>query len=97
MNIDQAATILEVSPNISKEELKIKFKKLVIKYHPDRNHSPNATEKFIEIKDAYETLFKHIETPIQQAVFNPGGFVSFYGGGYYGTNTSTTFTFTTFN
>lgn len=56
MNINQAANILEVSTNISKEELKKKFKELVMKYHPDRNQDIDTTQKFIEIKNAYDAL-----------------------------------------
>jgi len=60
MNINQAANILEVSTNISKEELKKKFKTLVMKYHPDRNPGNDTTKKFIEIKNAYEALIEYV-------------------------------------
>lgn len=63
MDINQAASIMEVSTNINKEDLKIKFKRLVMKYHPDRNKSKDATKKFIEIKEAYETLIKYKPNP----------------------------------
>lgn len=42
----------------TEESLKQQFKRLVLKYHPDRNKSPGATEKFIKIKEAYEVLKK---------------------------------------
>ncbi|MCZ6582878.1 MAG: J domain-containing protein [Thaumarchaeota archaeon] len=76
MNKTQCCQVLKVSENISKEELKKKFKQLVLKYHPDRNKSPGATEKFIQIKDAYEELIKILDTPITQAFGNltMGGF-----------------------
>jgi DnaJ-domain-containing protein 1 len=32
------------------------FRKMVLMYHPDRNHSPDAEEKFIQAHQAYEVL-----------------------------------------
>jgi len=64
LNKDQCCRILKVSENISKEELKKKFKRLTLKYHPDRNKEEGSTEKFIQIKDAYEELIKILDTPV---------------------------------
>lgn len=64
MNPEQAADILEVSTNISKEELKKKYKHLVLKHHPDRKGG-NA-EKFMLIKEAYDELVKYVEQPVWQ-------------------------------
>lgn len=58
MNITLAYEILQVSENISDEELKKKFKSLVLKYHPDRNKEQDTTKKFIEITDAYNAVLK---------------------------------------
>lgn len=49
--------ILGVSKSASKDELKKAYRKLAMKYHPDRN--PDSTEaeaKFKEAKEAYEIL-----------------------------------------
>lgn len=73
MNKAQCCEILKVSENISKEELKKKFKLLILKYHPDRNKSPGATEKFIQIKDAYEQLIKYLE-PSPTTIYPGQGF-----------------------
>ncbi len=32
------------------------FKKLALKYHPDKSDEPDAQEKFLKINKAYETL-----------------------------------------
>ena len=66
MNLDEAYQILQVSTNINKEDLKVKYKRLVLLNHPDRNKEAGATEKFIQIKDAYEIILKHLENPIQR-------------------------------
>jgi DnaJ-class molecular chaperone len=48
--------ILEVSPNATKDEIKKAYRRLVLKYHPDKNKSKDAEEKFIDIKNAYDIL-----------------------------------------
>lgn len=49
--------ILEVSRNVTEEELKKSYRKLALKYHPDRNpDDPQAEEKFKEAAEAYEVL-----------------------------------------
>ena len=49
--------VLGVSRSASNAELKKAFKKLAMKYHPDRNpDDPAANEKFKEAAEAYEIL-----------------------------------------
>jgi curved DNA-binding protein CbpA len=38
------------------EEIKKAYRRKAKEFHPDRNKSPNAQEKFIEITEAYEVL-----------------------------------------
>lgn len=49
--------VLGVNRDASEEEIKKAFKKLAMKYHPDRNpDNPKAEEHFKEAKEAYEIL-----------------------------------------
>lgn len=49
--------ILGLSLNVSKEEIKKAYRKLALEFHPDRNKSADAHEKFIEINEAYLILY----------------------------------------
>lgn len=48
--------ILSVDRNASREEIRMAYKKLAVQWHPDKNSSPDATDKFQKIQIAYETL-----------------------------------------
>ncbi|GIT12416.1 MAG: hypothetical protein CM1200mP33_6020 [Chloroflexota bacterium] len=48
--------ILGVSKKATDEQLKSAFRKKALEYHPDRNKSKDAEEKFKEINEAYQIL-----------------------------------------
>ncbi|MFL6412264.1 MAG: DnaJ domain-containing protein [Nitrososphaeraceae archaeon] len=49
-------TILEVSENASFQEIKMAYRKLARKYHPDRNNSSFAEDMIKKINASFEVL-----------------------------------------
>ncbi|WP_336055002.1 molecular chaperone DnaJ [Nitratireductor sp. CH_MIT9313-5] len=69
---------LSVSRNADEKELKSAFRKLAMKYHPDRNPGDEEAErKFKEINEAYETL----RDPQKRAAYDRFGHAAFENGG----------------
>ena len=52
-----------------KFEMKRVYKKLALEYHPDKNESVNAMDKFKKIKKAYEVL----SDPLKKQVYDQYG------------------------
>jgi molecular chaperone DnaJ len=48
--------VLGVDRNASEADLKKAFRRLAMEYHPDRNRSPEAADRFKEVNRAYEVL-----------------------------------------
>ena len=49
--------VLGVGRNASEEEVKRAYRKLAVKFHPDKNpDDPHAEEKFKELGEAYDVL-----------------------------------------
>ena len=53
--MDDYYKILELSKNCTKSDIKKKYHKLSLKYHPDKNGGHN--KQFLKINEAYQTLY----------------------------------------
>lgn len=70
--------ILIVSKSATEEDLKKSYRKLAMKFHPDRNaDDPSALEKFKEVKEAYEVL----SDPRKRQIYDQHGHEGLRGGG----------------
>jgi len=49
-------SVLGVAKDSGKDEIKKAYRKLALKYHPDRNKEPGAEERFKKISEAYAVL-----------------------------------------
>ncbi len=73
--------VLEVSKSASGEEIKKAYRKMAIKYHPDKNPGDKeAEEKFKEAAEAYEVL----SDSQKKARYDQFGHAGMGGGGYGG-------------
>lgn len=71
--------ILEVTRSASDAEIKTSYRKLAMKYHPDRNPGNNeAEEKFKEAAEAYEVLMD----PNKRARYDQFGHAGMRGSGF---------------
>ena len=61
---ESAYKILEIDSSVADEEVKKAYRKMAMKYHPDKvrglgeQHEKSANEKFIKVQEAYEQIKK---------------------------------------
>jgi molecular chaperone DnaJ len=67
--------VLGVPHDADEQRIKDAFRELALKYHPDRNKSPEAEERFKEIAEAYAVL----SDPRKRAEYDARGFAGVAG------------------
>ncbi|MDI6617411.1 MAG: molecular chaperone DnaJ [Clostridiales bacterium] len=73
--------VLGLDKNATEEDIKKAFRKLALKYHPDRNRGDkSAEEKFKEVNEAYQVL----SDPKKRAQYDQFGTADFNGQGDFG-------------
>lgn len=58
--LEQYYKILDVDPGADEKTVKKAYRKLALKYHPDVNSHPGASDRFHRICEAYEIVLTHI-------------------------------------
>ncbi|KUJ07610.1 heat shock protein DnaJ, partial [Mollisia scopiformis] len=56
LTLDDYYAILQVPQSASLELIRENYKRLALKYHPDKNNSPNATKEFQLLARAWDCL-----------------------------------------
>jgi DnaJ-class molecular chaperone len=82
MNLDYFE-VLEVEKTASQDDIKSAYRRLAAKYHPDRNKSEDAVERFQKIQQSYSVISdpKKRRAYIEQEyteVMNPKAFTQSY-------------------
>ena len=68
MNYDAALSILGFEDGLVDDypdkmsHIKKQYRKMALKYHPDKNQEPDATAQFLKITEAYEFLCDHYDS-----------------------------------
>ena len=62
--------ILNLNKNCSQDDIKKAYRQAALFWHPDKNKSSNAHEKFIQISEAYEILINVEKRKIYDKIYS---------------------------
>jgi molecular chaperone DnaJ len=65
--------ILGLPEHATREEVRSVYRKLALRYHPDRNKSPEAVEKFKEISKAYDEVCAFLDEEAEDVPLQDDG------------------------
>lgn len=63
MSLRRYYYLLGLQEGATEQEIRRKYRSLAMRFHPDKNPSPAAQEKFIQLTEAYEILIKKRDAP----------------------------------
>jgi len=68
--------VLGLGRSASTEEIRKSYRRLAMRYHPDRNSDPSASEKFLRVQKAYEVLINSGSRENYDYTLNAGSVLS---------------------
>eukprot|EP01103_Thecamoeba_quadrilineata_P019039 TRINITY_DN7553_c0_g1_i1.p1 TRINITY_DN7553_c0_g1~~TRINITY_DN7553_c0_g1_i1.p1 ORF type:complete len:420 (-),score=66.47 TRINITY_DN7553_c0_g1_i1:70-1329(-) len=78
---------LGLTPEASVDDVKKAYRRLAVKFHPDKNPDPQAQDKFKEISAAYEVL----SDPEKKSTYDRYGEEGLQGGGFHASSAQSIF------
>ncbi len=70
MSLKKYFDILGLSEKATSLEIRKQFRSLAMRYHPDKNTTPDAKEKFLQLTEAYEILIGKKNAPVESTARN---------------------------
>jgi hypothetical protein len=70
MSLKKYFDILGLPENASPQEIRKQFRALAMRYHPDKNTTLNAKDKFLQLTEAYEILIGKKNAPVELTARN---------------------------
>ena len=60
--------LLGIAENASENEVRKAYRRMAMQFHPDKNPSPHANERFIQLTEAYEILIGKRDLTVEKTI-----------------------------